>query len=204
MEIFLIFAVQLPTAGGKTHRPRGAGAGELHHLFQQDRWQNLDEYWYYNRLPAKAPQGQIISGSKKLLPHSQPAWSLFEAWSLLRLSQQEKGKILSWIVVKNLFSVVKNDDFFLPGDTSQQKPILFSTATELELGPGVAESPTSKIIRMEFKVRSEHGSVWFLSVSISTIWKLEVLIKTLIPYVYTVCVVDKKCSGGTFKLIPKL
>ena len=99
---------------------------------------------------------------------------------------------------------MKNDDFFLPGDTSQQKPILFSTATELELGPGVAESPTSKLIRMEFKVRSEHGSVWFLSVSISTIWKLEVLIKTLIPYVYTVCVVDKKCSGGTFKLIPKL
>ena len=166
---------------------QGAPALVLHHLFQQDRWQNLDEYWYYDRLPAKASQRQIISGSQKLLPHTQPAWSL------LRL--EVFWDCLSWIVVKNLFSVVKNDDFFLPGDTSQHKPILFSTATELELGPGVAESPTSKLIRMEFKVRSEHGSVWFLAVSISTIWKLEVLITPLIPYVYTVCVVDNKCSG---------
>ena len=49
---------------------QGAPALVLHHLFQQDRWQNLDEYWYYDRLPAKASQGEIIRWSKKLLPHS--------------------------------------------------------------------------------------------------------------------------------------
>lgn len=140
------------------------------------------------------PKDKLLGGPKSCF-HILSLLEVFWGLKSFETVSAGKGKILSWIVVKNLFSVVKNVDFFLPGDTSQQKPILFSTATELELGPGVAESPTSKIILMEFKVRSEHGSVWFLSVSISTIWKLEVLIKTLIPYVYTVCVVDKKCSG---------
>lgn len=71
---------------------QGAPALVLHHLFQQDRWQNLDEYWYYDRLPAKASQGQIIRWSKKLLPHTQPAWSLLRLevfWDCLSRKRED-------------------------------------------------------------------------------------------------------------------
>ena len=141
---------KLPTAE-KNHRP-GAVADSRRWFFTPISAGLLTKLGYIlictvgNKLPPRHPNNKLVD--KKFLPNTEPAWSL------LRLSQQENRKILGWIVVKEPLFGGEKWWLFLPGDTSQQKPILFSTATELELGPGIAESPICKLIPMEFKVRS--------------------------------------------------